>query len=56
MKNWEKALNKFIRPYLKHQDVQGILLCGSYAGGYETPQSDIDVHIIYDDANAAMYR
>jgi len=49
MKDYEKALEKFIQPWIKKKEVIGILLCGSYVTGNPTKNSDLDVQIILDD-------
>ena len=44
-KNWEKALETFLADYKNREDVIGAILCGSYATGNYTENSDIDIHI-----------
>ena len=51
---WKQALNKFIKKYQKDQNVEAILLVGSYAVGNNNKYSDIDVYIILD--NNAKYQ
>ncbi len=46
MEQWKQALTKFINQYADKDYVEGVLLCGSYASGNQTADSDIDVHII----------
>ena len=50
MKKWEKALNQFLDKYKSKTFVEGVLLCGSYATGNQNKYSDIDVHILLNDA------
>lgn len=49
MKDWEKALDKFISDWKDRPEVLGAILTGSYAVGNETNFSDIDVHIVLSD-------
>ncbi|MBP5698323.1 MAG: nucleotidyltransferase domain-containing protein [Alphaproteobacteria bacterium] len=49
MKDWELALNKFMRRYVNKPWFEGALLCGSYASGNQNEFSDIDVTIIASD-------
>jgi len=49
MKNWEKALHKFLEKYQSKAEFEGALLCGSYATGNQNKFSDIDVHILISD-------
>lgn len=46
---WKLALNEFIKKYLNDDDVEAILLVGSYAVGNQNKYSDIDVYIILND-------
>lgn len=46
---WKLALNEFIKKYLNDDDVEAILLVGSYAVGNHNKYSDIDVYIILND-------
>ncbi len=46
---WKLALKKFIEPYLKDEEVEAILLVGSYAVNNQNQFSDIDVYIILND-------
>lgn len=49
MKDWEKALNIFLKTWKEQEDVIGAIVCGSYVTGKPSPHSDIDVHIILSD-------
>ena len=51
---WEEALNNFIINYQNDEDVEAILLVGSYAVKNNNKYSDIDVYIILNDQ--AKYR
>lgn len=44
-----KIIQEFLIPWKQHKHVLGALLVGSYAVGLETPQSDIDICIIFED-------
>ena len=46
---WKLALNEFIKPYLNDEEVEAILLVGSYAVGNQNEYSDIDVYVILND-------
>jgi predicted nucleotidyltransferase len=46
MKNWEVALDKFLKPWKENKEVIGIVVCGSYITGSPTKHSDIDLHIV----------
>ncbi len=46
---WKLALNEFIKPYMQDEDVEAILLVGSYAVGNQNEYSDIDVYVILND-------
>ena len=46
---WKDALNKFIKKYQKNEDVEAILLIGSYAVNNNNEYSDIDVFIVLKD-------
>ncbi|HKZ40031.1 MAG TPA: nucleotidyltransferase domain-containing protein [Candidatus Hodarchaeales archaeon] len=46
MERWEKAVNEFIDEFSKSQEVEGVLVCGSFVTGAPDKHSDIDVHII----------
>ncbi len=43
---WEAALEEFLRPWRRKREVIGALVTGSRVQGTNTPNSDIDVHII----------
>ena len=49
MKDWEKALQKFIKPWKARKEVEGIIVTGSRVAGTATKNSDIDIHIILSD-------
>lgn len=46
---WKLALDKFVKNYKKNENVEAILLVGSYAVGNNDKYSDIDVYIIIND-------
>ena len=46
---WKQALNEFIQPYMNKEEVEAILLVGSYAVGNQNEYSDIDVYVILND-------
>lgn len=46
MKDWEIALDKFMKQYVNKPWFEGAVLCGSYAAGNQNKFSDIDVDII----------
>jgi len=46
MEKWEKSLNKFLKKWIKNEEVIGIIVCGSYVTGNPTKHSDIDLQII----------
>lgn len=48
MKNWEIALQKFLKKWQNKKEVIGVIVCGSYITGNPSTHSDIDVHIILD--------
>ena len=50
MKNWEKALYKFLEKYQDKPYFEGALLCGSYSTGNQNKFSDVDVHIVTSDS------
>lgn len=50
MKNWEKALYKFLEKYQDKPYFEGALLCGSYSTGNQNKFSDVDVHIVISDS------
>ncbi len=49
MLDYNKILNKFIQKmdYLNNDNVEGIVLYGSFSTGFNTDKSDLDLHIIY---------
>lgn len=49
-----EIIQEFIKKnkYLQDEHVQGILFYGSYKYGLNNQNSDIDLHIIYDDSNS----
>ncbi|NQZ84445.1 MAG: nucleotidyltransferase domain-containing protein [Nanoarchaeales archaeon] len=49
MKDWEIALNKFMKKWENNKDVTGALVCGSFVTGNPTKHSDIDLHIVLSD-------
>ena len=51
---WKLALNKFIQKYLNDDEVEAIILVGSYAVDNQNKYSDIDVYVILNDN--AKYR
>lgn len=46
MERWKKALETFLKPWKKREEVIGALVCGSYVTGNPSRHSDIDLHII----------
>ena len=46
LKGYELAIEEFLAPWLRRNDVRGALLVGSYATGLAGPASDIDLLII----------
>ena len=48
--NWKPKLNKFIENFEHKADMIGILVCGSFVTGNPSSHSDLDVHIILDEA------
>ena len=46
MEKWEKALDTFIQEWMCRDEVEGLLVCGSYVTGTPSKRSDIDLHII----------
>ena len=52
--NWREKLDIFMSNFEHSDDVIGILVCGSYVTGNPTNHSDLDVHIILN--NAVGYR
>ena len=51
MEKWEIVLDKFLKEYINEDYAIGAVLCGSYATGNNTLNSDIDVHIITKNTN-----
>lgn len=51
---WKQALNAFVKEYKDKEEVEAILLVGSYAVGNQNKQSDIDIYILLNDD--AVYR
>lgn len=49
MENWQKALNRFLEPWQRRDEVLGAMVTGSYAAGTVSKCSDIDVFIILSD-------
>jgi predicted nucleotidyltransferase len=49
MKDWMKALDKFLEEWKYRDEVVGVLVCGSYVTGSPSKHSDIDTHIILRD-------
>ncbi|MCL2187536.1 MAG: hypothetical protein FWC16_10535 [Defluviitaleaceae bacterium] len=54
MSAWEKKLQAFLATFAHAKDMAGVLVCGSYITGNPTAHSDLDVHILLD--NAVTYR
>ncbi|ACR78882.1 MULTISPECIES: nucleotidyltransferase domain-containing protein [Kosmotoga] len=48
MKNWEIALQKFLKKWENKKEVIGAIVCGSYITGNPSKHSDIDLHILLD--------
>ena len=46
-----KNMTKLIADYFKTQPVLKAWLFGSYARGEETPQSDVDILVVFDNKN-----
>ena len=44
-----QAINKVIADYFKTQPIVKAWIFGSFARGEQTPQSDIDLLVVYDD-------
>lgn len=49
VEKWKLALKEFLKKYEEDDDVIGALLCGSYASGNQTEDSDIDVYLVLKD-------
>lgn len=45
-KDWETALEKFVNKWRNDGKIRAILLTGSYAVGFQSIHSDIDIHLI----------
>lgn len=54
IEKWKLALKEFLKKYEEDDDVIGALLCGSYASGNQTEDSDIDVYLVLK--NECNYR
>jgi len=48
--NWKDKLDKFMESFEHKADVVGILVCGSFVTGSPSSHSDLDVHIVLDEA------
>lgn len=48
MKNWEIALEKFLKKWKDREEVIGAIVCGSFITGNPSKHSDIDIHILLD--------
>ena len=48
--NWRDRLDTFMENFEYKADVVGILVCGSFVTGNPSSRSDLDVHIILDEA------
>jgi hypothetical protein len=46
MNDWRKALDVFLKEWLKEEELSGVLVCGSYVTGNPSKRSDIDVHLV----------
>ena len=40
-----KKLNKFLEEFEHKDDVEGVLVCGSFVTGHPNKHSDLDVHL-----------
>ena len=49
MDKTRESINKFVREWKNKQEVEGIVVTGSYALGLHSPKSDIDVVIVFSD-------
>jgi len=54
--NWRDKLDKFMEMFEHKSDVIGVLACGSFVTGSPTTRSDLDVHIILDEATSYRER
>jgi len=48
--DWRAKLDKFMESFEYKDDVIGILVCGSFVTGSPSSHSDLDVHIVLDEA------
>jgi len=48
--DWRGKLDKFMESFEYKDDVVGVLVCGSFVTGSPSSRSDLDVHIILDEA------
>ncbi|WP_202079103.1 nucleotidyltransferase domain-containing protein [Caldalkalibacillus salinus] len=44
--DWKEALSEFLEDWVDKDEVEAVLVCGSYITGNPSKRSDIDVHII----------
>jgi hypothetical protein len=51
VKDWEKALKKFLEKYENEDYFEGAIACGSYVSGNNNEFSDIDVHLVLKKGN-----
>ena len=49
MPDKNNLIEKFVKSHINDIGILGILLCGSYSYGNSTPNSDVDIRIIYSD-------
>jgi hypothetical protein len=49
MKNWRAALERFLEEWPYLNELQGVLVCGSYITGNPSEHSDIDVHLVLNE-------
>lgn len=52
--DWQTKLSKFLSDFEYKHDTVGVLACGSYVTGSPSKHSDLDVHIVLN--NAVTYR
>ena len=50
MRHWRSKFETFLADFEHANDITGILVCGSYVTGSPTNHSDLDVHILLDEA------
>ena len=50
-KHHEETIANIIKKYKNNEEISGILLSGSIAHGFETPDSDIDIMVIISEEN-----